>query len=364
MLHIALIDDCFPINSRNTKILNSFANHYKDQVKLSVITWDRNDDYNEAIDGYHVFKKRSAYGHKALKLLNLWSYRKFCRQSISHLHPDVIIASHWNNLLIVPKLDPRKQMLIYENLDMPNGFSPLRKAIRFCEHKKMKQVSLTIHASRFFEQFFPASFPQIVLENKPTVKKYEENSAYETHTPIRIAFIGLLRHVDILKNLIDAIRNDERFHLYLHGDGHARKALEEYAKDEQNVTFTGRYKYDDVACLYNQSDVIWAAYPNKDFNVKYAISNKFHESLMFGIPTIYAESTCLGDFVEQKHIGLTVNPYSVESIKSLLQYITNHHDDLGKMSENMIAFHHQQSSWDEDFKYVIEQIDSFFHKKD
>ena len=291
-------------------------------------------------------------------------YRKFCHQTVSQLHPDVVIASHWNNLAIVPRLDYSKQMLIYENLDAPKGFFPIRKVFALIEHHKMRHVNLTIHASRFYEQLYSPSFKQIVLENKPAFQvKQTVKRPYAHHSPIRIAFIGMLRYFEILKNLIDAVRNDERFHLSFYGDGQDRNALEKYAGEEKNICFTGRYKYEDVEDLYRQSDIVWAAYPNKDFNVKYAISNKFHESLMFGIPTIYADNTSLGDFVEQQHIGLTVDPYSVEAIKSLLQYIVTHHEDLEKMSEDMIAFHQQLSSWDEDFRKVTDQIDSFFSSK-
>jgi len=41
MLHIVLIDESFPLNTRNRKILDSFAESFKDKAELSVITWDR-----------------------------------------------------------------------------------------------------------------------------------------------------------------------------------------------------------------------------------------------------------------------------------------------------------------------------------
>ena len=35
--------------------------------------------------------------------------------------------------------------------------------------------------------------------------------------------------------------------------------------------------------------MVWAAYPNKDYNVKYAISNKFFESLVYEKPTFFSK---------------------------------------------------------------------------
>lgn len=358
MPHILLIDDSFPINTRNGKILESLADHYGGRARLSVVTWDRSDDYKQEKEGYFVYQKPSAYGNKIQKLKNLWGYRKFCFETIRRLEPDIVIASHWNNLLMVPKLNRKRQMLIYENLDVPTEGYLVRKITTALEHRELQRVDLTIHASRFFTKLYSPKLPQVVLENKPTFQP-QPLREYTMHTPVRVAFIGLLRYLDISKVLVDAVRGDSRFQLYFHGDGHARENLEKYAGNEPNVFFTGRYAYDDVPTLYQQTDVVWAAYPNRDFNVKYAISNKFHESLAFGVPTVYADKTCLGDFVTEQNIGMVVDPYSQKSVKDLLESIITNPDELRKISENMAAFRQQQTTWAEDFLAVTDRIDQF-----
>lgn len=360
MRRILLIDDCFPINTRNKKILDSLEKHYGKDVELSVIAWDRNNTYKEELKGYHIYKKDSPYGNKTRKFFNLLGYRKFCFSTIKALQPDVVIASHWNNLLMVPKLNRQKQMLIYENLDIPTGRFILRKLATTVERLQLKRVDLTIHASRFYTKLYSPKIKQLILENKPPFQA-PSHQDYVIHQPLRIAFIGLLRYREISKALIDAVRNDNRFQLYFHGDGHAKDYLEGCAEGAVNIFFTGRYAYEDVAKLYQQTDVVWAAYPNKDFNVIYAISNKFHESLTFGIPTVYADKTCLGDFVTENHIGLAVNPYSTEAIKSLLDDIYAHHDKLRQLSNNMRSFGSKQTTWDENFMEVKKAIDNFFH---
>lgn len=363
MTHILLIDDCYPINTRNRKILTSLAEHYGEQAELSVITWDRNNDYQQPLPGYHVYSKVSAYGNKTRKLLNLWGYRKFCHDTIRRLNPDVVIASHWNNLLMTPQLDRSRHMLIYENLDVPTEAYIFRKASSILEHWKMRQADLTIHASRFFTELYSPKYRQIVLENKPTAHVEHSSQPYTLHSPIRIAFIGLLRYREMLALLIDAVRDDGRFELFFHGDGHARQYLENHAGSAQNIHFTGRYDFEDVGRLYQQTDVVWAAYPNKDFNVKYAISNKFHESLVYGIPTVYAGNTRLGDFVVQQHIGMAVDPYSKQEIRQLLETIASKQEALQTLAANMHQFAKKQTSWKEDFMQVTQAIDSFFEDK-
>jgi len=358
MKRVVLIDECFPINTRNKRILDSLSSSYKDTIQLEVITWDRNNEYVQEIPGYYVYKKTSAYGKRIQKFFNMWGYYKFCRSMVRQLKPDVVIASHWNNLLTVPKLNRKCQMLIYENLDMPSGPLPVRFFTSTLEKWKMREVDVTVHASRFFASQYPVSFPQIILENKPTFKIPAKN-AHETHSPLRIAFIGNLRYFDILKNLVEALRGDNRFQLYFHGNGPAQEQLKKFAGEMSNVFFTGHYAYEDVPELYEQTDIVWAAYPNKDFNVKYAISNKFHESISFGVPAVYASQTCLGKFASQHNIGLEVDPYSVDAIRDMFSQIADGKIDLAFMKSALSDFCKQQTSWDEDFCAIVDAINSF-----
>ncbi|MBQ8046992.1 MAG: glycosyltransferase [Prevotella sp.] len=359
MIHIALIDESYPINTRNTKILNSLATHYGKEAKLSVITWDRSNRYTDDIQDYHVYKRDSAYGNKTRKLMNLWGYRRFCHEQIRKLNPDVVIASHWNNLLSVPRLDRRRQMFIYENLDVPTEAYLLRKASSLLEHWHLHRVDLIIHASRFFQQLYSQKIPQIVLENKPAMAT--EPQGHTLHHPIRVAYIGALRYIDMLKHLVDAVRGEDRIQLFFHGGGHAEDGLKAYAGNEPNIIFTGYYKYEQITELYRQADVVWAAYPNKDFNVKYAISNKFHESLAFAVPAIYSEQTCLGDFVEQNGIGITINPNSADDIRRRLQELCDGKYDMAKIQRRLLEFQQEQTTWESDFRQVVNAVDHFLH---
>lgn len=358
MKRIVLIDECFPINTRNKRILDSLASFYKDTVQLEVITWDRNNEYKGNQTGFHVYKKASAYGNRVQKFINMWGYYRFCRLLILQMKPDVVIASHWNNLLMLPKLNRKSQMLIYENLDMPSGPFFIRMCTSRLEKLKMREVDLTVHASRFFVSQYPSDYSQIVLENKPTFKIVARES-HESSFPIRVAFIGNLRYYDILKNLLEALRDDKRFQLFFHGNGPAQNQLEKLAGGASNIFFTGRYAYEDVPRLYEQTDLVWAAYPNKDFNVKFAISNKFHESVMLGVPAVYSVRTSLGEYAAQQNIGLLVDPYSVAAIQNLFNQIADGTIDYNLMQRTITDFSKQQTSWDEDFMALVDAINAF-----
>ena len=358
MKRIVLIDECYPINTRNQRIIDSLASAYGEDAQLEVITWDRNNEYRKSLPRYHVYRKASAYGNRVKKFFNMWGFYRFSRSLVRELKPDVVIASHWNNLLMVPRLDHRTQMLVYENLDMPSGPFLIRTCTSMLEKLKMRDVDITVYASRFFAGQYSASFPHIVLENKPTFH-VTPWSGRQLSVPIRVAFIGNLRYYDILKNLVAAVRGDSRFHLYFHGNGPAKEQLERLAEGAGNIFFTGHYAYEDVARLYEQTDLVWASYPNRDFNVKFAISNKFHESVMLGVPAIYSTCTALGEYAVRYNLGLEVDPYSVEAIRELLDQVARGIVNVDKMKKSLSDFSLQQTSWSEDFTALVDAINKF-----
>lgn len=360
-MKILLVDECYPLNTRNVKILSSLGRLYPDS-EIHVITWDRAGDFdtNRVVDkrwNWHLYTRSATYGNKLQKLFGLFGYRSFCKKEIRIIKPDVIIASHWNNLLMLPRLDYEKQMLIYENLDAPTGPFFIRYILRCIECSYMSNA-LTIHASRFYTAIYPKKYRQLVLENKPVFNTAPID--YSPQSPLRIAYLGNIRYIDILKNLADAVKGDGRFCLSYHGGGPDYENLSEYVAGISNISLTGPYKYEDIEQLYRNADVIWAAYPNRDFNVQYAISNKFHESLAYAIPSIYADKTRLGEYVVAHSLGCQVNPYSVEDIRSLLITLSSNKGQLLQIHKSLRTQIKEETSWDDDFSALKTEIDAFF----
>lgn len=363
-MKILLIDECYPLNTRNVKILKSFSLMYKD-CDIHILTWDRLSEYvpeKKAGNGWkwHIYTRHAVYGNKIQKLSGLFGYRIFCVRTIKEIAPDLIVASHWNNLLMLPSLDYDRQMLIYENLDAPTGPAFGRFFLNRIERSYMKKA-LTIHASRFYTSIYPVKYRQLVLENKPNIEA--KAVQYSPDAPLRIAYLGNIRYLNILKNLADALRGDKRFVLYYHGGGPDFQALREYVGQESNIIMTGVYSYDDIEHLYANSDVIWAAYPNKDFNVRYAISNKFHESLAYAVPAIYADNTCLGEYASSNGLGFQTNPYDVVAIRKLMNEIVSDRQRLIQMSDSLKCQYAEETSWHEDFMKVKNEVDTFFSRQ-
>lgn len=344
---IAIIDCSIPINSRNQKIINSIKSYYP-EYEIHVITWNREGLTLKEKGNFHAYYCIAPYADAKAKISGMFGYKKYIQKTFNKIHPDIIIASHWSNLILVAGTKTKGQKLIYENLDIPTGGYIVRKTSQLLEKWALRKTDLIIHASRFFMPLYPKRIPQIILENKPA---FAPNFSHKKpQHPLRISFIGRIRYKEILINLVDALKNDNRYKLYFHGSGEDFSFMQKYCKNVENVTFTGEYKYEDVVKLYHQSDIIWAAYPNKDYNVVYAISNKFHESSYVGIPCVYSDHTKLADFVEEKEIGLVVNPYDTNKIKALFSKIYDNKIDLETIKKNMIKFHKEETTWETDFQ--------------
>lgn len=357
MMNIVLLDTSYPINTRNQKIIDSFKKYYPDSV-INVITWDRRAESVVEVDNYHIYRRISPYGHQIMKLLNLLGFRRFVIDKLKSLNPNVVIASHWDTLVLLPKLR-KDQMLIYENLDLPTGSTIIRNIEAFAESRALRRVNLMIHASRFFEELYPKNIHQVVLENKPV---FDVGTAgVNNSSKKRIAFLGTIRYYNILCNLVDAVKGKDKIELLFYGDGPDYNSIFEYTKGIKNIRFYGRYKYSDIVQLYNNADVIWAVYPNKDFNVKYAISNKFHESIALEKPCIFADKTRLGKYVVEKGIGLVVDPYSVGCISDLFDRIVSNQIDFDEMICNIRKQKELETSWDTDFTKICQIINDFIY---
>lgn len=359
-MKILLIDDAYPINTRNGKILQSLA-ACVESIEMHIVAWDREERFEGGEQGwkYYLYTQPASYGNKWQKLKGLFGFRSHCQRVLKQVCPDLVILSHWNTLPMLSIRDYRRNKVIYDNLDAPTGPWFGRKVLNLLEYFYMRKVVLTIHASRFYSDIYPKRFKQIVLENKPTITTSQ--AAYKPENPLRVVFLGNIRYIDILKNLADAVSGHNQLQLILHGGGPDYQNMVEYTKDIPNVVCTGPYRYSQIEEIYHNADVIWGAYPNRDFNVLYAISNKFHESIAYAVPAIYAEKTKLADFATSKHLGCEVDPYSVKAIESLLLHLAEDPQKLCDIHQSLLKQQEEESSWDQDFKQLMAYLPSSSH---
>lgn len=356
-----LVETSYPINSRNLRLIDSLKEKFGfDNVKY--IAWNRDgSEITDKDSNNYIFCRQSPFGDRISKLKNLWAFRRFLRKSLNHFSPDVIIASHWDSLVLCASLIKKRQSLIYENLDMPTGNKIVFHSLRVIERMALKRTDAISYASRFYQSYYKwFKGKHFILENKvPESLAIPIKHTTEGDNTLTIAFNGGLRYAEIFKNLFNAIGDLEGVKMDIYGGNSGQgNLIMRYAEGKNNITFQGAYNYEEIPDIYSKMDIVWAVYPANNFNVKYAISNKYHESIFYGVPGVFAKNTKLGELVENNNAGYQVDGYSIDDIKALIIKIRdNKKAEIEEKRYNM-KYHlsEDRKNWTETVSFLLDYL--------
>ncbi|WP_404459794.1 glycosyltransferase [Sutcliffiella horikoshii] len=336
------ISDSYPLHPRLKKL-----GAYFNSGDIYYLLWNRSD-YVESIGEYLVFNSDTGYGKKTHKMKDFPKFIYFAYQKIKELQPDTIICRHWQTFFFISLLNLKGVRVIYDVCDMPSN-----KIISFFEKRIIGKADQVVLSSRYFKNFYNHK-NIVVLENRPELKNFininnQLKSATESKkSKLCVTFLGKIRYYEVMKNLINSIKNLNDIELKFYGDGPDYMALKNYSDENNidNVFFYGRYSPEDISEIYSKTDIVWCAYPSDNFNVKYAISNKFFETLAFKKPGIFSGNTKISHEISENNIGFLVNPYSEENIKSLFIKISSDPILIEKVGENIKSYN-KPIFWDE-----------------
>lgn len=359
MRKLIFVEGIFPINTRSERLINTLAKSF--QVK--VIAWDRKSIYNKKLDNYYVYSSNEGYGKKIKKLLGMIKYYIFVKKIILKEKFDIIVVSQWDMLLLVYFLKKKNVKLIYDNIDMPSNANRLIGYIlKKIEILCLKKVDMMIYASRFFKEnysFFKGK--TYILENLPMLKNYQNLPKQLDSYYINIGFVGTIRYFDTLKNLLNMTKSNKYIKVSIWGDGPDLDKVKKYIDNNKlvNVSLFGKYDYKDIEKIYTKLDYIWAAYPNKDENVKYAISNKFFESLLYVTPGIFSDNTKLGELVQKNQLGITIDPYQEFKVGLTNIAIGNFNSKKSKYLDNILKYRNDNSLfWEYNDSLFLKNIEN------
>ncbi len=157
------------------------------------------------------------------------------------------------------------------------------------------------HFINYFTEFLKMKPPFITLENKMdiiSIKPIHKN----LNDIITIGYFGLIRcqkSISILKSL--AKEYPDRFKVLIAGVTDHTVELNNLPK---NVKLIGEYKSpQDLAKIYGKVDIVWNVL--FDRNMKWAMTNRFYESLYFQKP--YIVNDCSVNIIPNKNCGLKIS---------------------------------------------------------
>lgn len=209
------------------------------------------------------------------------------------------------------------------SLQLGRGLLPT--AVRLADRVLLRRITmLMLTCPGYFEHYYSHFYRGRVsiVENWPDLDVWDGFQRKRTDD-FTIGFVGVVRYLDCLKALIyaiDQLRSEGRkVQLRIAGGGELEHLLAETGPREW-IDYRGPFSYrDQIQQLYSDVDVIWSVYDARITNVRYALPNKFYESILSGIPMVVAEGTYLAQRVEETGNGTSVPGLDPAGIASKLR---------------------------------------------
>lgn len=173
-----------------------------------------------------------------------------------------------------------------------------------------RNSALTYVSSNAFRKFLP-KIPIYTIHNylKDSLNHRECHPENRSTSKIILSFWGLVRQVEVNKQLMDSIGNDPRFELHYYGriqqDG---RTMQQYATNKglNNVFFHGNYFPEDRYTFAQSTHIIDNIY-NTGATTGNAMGNKYYDGLIFRIPQICTKGSYMGAVITQQGVGLAVD---------------------------------------------------------
>lgn len=293
------------------------------------VGWDRESRHLplEEKDGFSIIRRRFPGQYGGGFLRNIWGllcFNLWLLYLYLKLRPRVIHAYDFDT--VIPALISRifiKNILVYDIADWyaaSRRVGPLKQLVEISERWVCRKADVVIlaHEKRIQQLgFIPRKW--LAIYNTPT-DYYDSFNNIKQVSNDYFVYVGVLQKD---RGLEQIIKSTSRLGLKLIIAGFG--SLESYCKKlsfiMKNVEFLGKIPYEKTLELERNAIGIIALYDPRLSNNQLAAPNKLYEAMMLGRPLITSRGTLVGEFVEQKGIGIAVNYQSIEELTQALDHL-------------------------------------------
>jgi glycosyltransferase involved in cell wall biosynthesis len=248
-------------------------------------------------------------------------------------NPSIVITSTFDMLFIAriaavfTPIRLRHQVRDLHALQLGRGL--MSGVLRTVEKWLLKRCELLIYsAPSFYEDYYYSIYrgQHVLLENLPGKDVWKNFSRRDLKVgEFRIGYIGIIRYMNPLINLvkaIDSIEQSEISYNVLFAGGGNSDEIKKHVRSKELFSFIGKFEYTtEVANLHDDVDLIYAVYDRFDRNCQLAMPTKFYEALITKIPIMVSKGTYVGDLVERIGIGIAVDGECPDSLVMALQTV-------------------------------------------
>lgn len=303
-----------------------YLTKYTDTLKAlsmdyEIIYWNRTETVQSDLKTHHVFNLPSKEErHPLFKLKDFIRFSRFAKK--------VIRERQFDKLIVLTTLTG---MCLYNSLikeyngryilDYRDASYEYIAIFKYRVEKLIKSASFTCISSKGFLDILPDSYHYVIAHNF----KYEEldnrvvTGQKSTEEKIKICYMGLLREKKYLEKLVDIFGDDPRVQLSFHGTGEWLETTQAYAKDKDNIIFTGAYNTEEKKQYIEASDMICFNYVS-NFNNDKLLANKFYDALIYKKPLIGNIDIYSGQLIEDEGLGISISYHATRYLDQIYEY--------------------------------------------
>ena len=182
----------------------------------------------------------------------------------------------------------------------------IEKPILKLENSVIHSADATIICTEKRKEQIAGSAPKrlAVIHNTPSESQIRQcdNKTKQTGRT-KIVYVGILEPSRLLKEIVDAVSENNTMELHVGGFGILNDFFIEKSRTFDNIYYYGKLAYDQTLSLEYECDIMLAIYDLAIENHRFAAPNKFYESLMLGKPVIMVRGTGMSEIVEGNSIG-------------------------------------------------------------
>ena len=345
---------------------------------VTIIGWDRDSDYKLKKDLFQISDYKAEVIRFGIKAQfsggirkNLFPLCHFLNRLRSWLIKnksayDIIHAFDFDTGFVASGYAKKfNKKFVYHILDYYVDSHELRKTaiekpILKLENSVIHSADATIICTEKRKEQIAGSAPKrlAVIHNTPSESQIRQcdNKTKQTGRT-KIVYVGILEPSRLLKEIVDAVSENNTMELHVGGFGILNDFFIEKSRTFDNIYYYGKLAYDQTLSLENECDIMLAIYDPAIENHRFAAPNKFYESLMLGKPVIMVRGTGMSEIVEGNSIGELIE-YSKEGFIDGVNRLIERKYEWYSIGYKMKEIYRNQYCWDEMERRLWELYDT------
>ncbi len=295
-----------PYSERYLEILEKYS------IEYEVLYWNRSGTEIDRPTNFISYSLRSELkSNKFRKIKDFYRYYEWLRVELKEKKYDkLILLSTLSGFIVLPQLLKKyKRKYIFDIRD----YSYENNKLYFLVEKWIiENAYFTCISSSKFRVFLPKDSEYVLTHNFSPIEingtiKFKKKIVNDI---LNVVWIGSVRYLEYQKFILDSLGNDKRFRIIYHGTGPELQDYKDYisAQSYDNVFFTGKYVNVDKAKLLKDADIINNAYgKDNETAIKYAVSNKYYDGIIYGIPQIVESGSFKEKLIKENNLGISIN---------------------------------------------------------